>query len=91
LAVYAEISYTVIDEAKFAATDTGLCFEFLGPDGNRLPDGAAGGGGTKSEDGVHYVQESSIGAMEKLPREISVRGFNCWEKNRYETHTFEMK
>ena len=91
LAVYAEIRYTVIDKAKFDATDTGLCFEFLDANGNRLPDGAAAGGGTTSKDGVHFVEASSLGAMKKLPREIVVRGFNCWEKNRYETHTFEMK
>lgn len=91
LAVYAEISYTVIDEAKFNATDTGLEFEFLDSDGNRLPDGAGVGGGINTEDGVHYVQESSIGAMETLPREITVRGYNIWNKNRYETHAFVMK
>lgn len=91
LAVYAEISYTVIDEAKFATTDTGLQFEFLDSDGNRLPDGAAVGGGIHTEDGVHYVQESSIGAMETLPREITVRGYNFLDKNRYETNTFEMR
>lgn len=91
LAVYAEVSYTVIDEAKFAAADTGLQFEFLNADGNRLPDGASTGGGTSTEDGVHYVQESSIGAMETLPREITVRGFNCWDKTRYEANTFEMR
>ena len=60
-------------------------------DGNRLPDGAAVGGGTNTKDGVHYVQESSIGAMETLPREITVRGYNIWDKNRYETNTFEMR
>ena len=91
LAVYAEISYTVIDEVKFAATDTGLQFEILDSDGNRFPDGAAVGGGTNTKDGVHYVQESSIGAMETLPREITVRGYNIWDKNRYETNTFEMR
>jgi hypothetical protein len=91
LAVYAEIRYTVIDEAKFAATDTGLQFEFLDADGNRLPDGAATGGGTNTEDGVHYVQQTAIGAMETLPREVAVRGYNIWEKNRYETNTFELR
>lgn len=91
LAVYVKISYTVIDEAKFAAADTGLQFEFLDADGNRLPNGAAVGGGTNTEDGVHYVQESSIGAMETLPREIAVRGYNIWGKNRYETNSFEMR
>ena len=68
-----------------------MCFEFIDAEGNRLPDGAAGGGGTVIEDAVHYVETSALGAMETLPREIIVRGFNCWEKNRYETHTFEMR
>lgn len=91
LAVYAEISYTVIDEAKFSATDTGLQFEFLDSNANLLPDGLVVGGGTNTEDGVHYVQKSSIGAMETLPREITIRGYNIWDKSRYEANTFELR
>ncbi len=91
MAVYTEIRYTVIDEAKFAATDTGLAFEFLDPDGNSLPFGGAAGGETIIEDNIHYVVKSSIGAMETLPQEIAVRGYNIWDKNRYETNTFELR
>ena len=91
MAVYTEIRYTVIDAAKFAATDTGLEFEFLDTDGNSLPFGGAAGGETIIEDDMHYVVKSSICAMDTLPREITVRGYNCWEKNKYETHTFELR
>ncbi len=91
MAVYTEIRYTVIDEAKFAETDTGLWFEFLDSDGNSLPFGGAAGGETIIEDDMHYVEKSSICAMETLPREITVRGYNCWDKTRYEANTFEMR
>lgn len=91
MAVYTVIQYTIIDEECYAATDDGLMFEFLDTAGNRLPYGASTGGGITTEDGVHFILEEPIGAMESLPREIAVRGFNCWDKSRYETNTFTMR
>ncbi len=91
MAIYAEIEFTVIDKDKFAETDGGLCFEFLYSNGERLPDGAGSNGGIEDVDNTHFVQKVSLQASEVLPSEIILRGFNCWDKNRYETHSFEMK
>ncbi|PKM72422.1 MAG: hypothetical protein CVU91_08465 [Firmicutes bacterium HGW-Firmicutes-16] len=90
MAIYAEIEFTVIDKEKFAETEEGLWFEFLDSNGERLPNGAGSGSIEKIDDN-HYVQKSQLQAAESLPGEIILRAFNCWEKNRYETHTFEMK
>ena len=93
MAIYAKIEFTVIDEEKFAATDGGLWFEFVDENGERLPMGASAGGGSYAADesGTRFIQEDSLQAAEVLPSQIILRGYNCWEKNRYETHTFEMK
>ncbi len=91
MAIYAEIAFTVTDKEKFEKTDGGLWFEFLDAQGQRLPYGADTGGVIEQIDDEHFVQKSSLQAAEVLPGEIILRGFNCWEKNRYETHTFEMK
>jgi len=91
MAIYAEIEFTVTDKEKFAETDGGLWFEFLDSKGERLPNGASSNGSIETIDENHYVQKSSLQASEVLPGEIILRGFNCWEKNRYEAHTVEMK
>lgn len=93
MAIYAEIEFTVIDKEKFAETDGGLWFEFIDENGNRLPSGAATAGTIEAADdnGVCYIQKDSIQAAEILPGEIILRGYNSWEKNRYEAHTFVMQ
>lgn len=91
MSTYAEVEFTVIDEEKYAETDDGLWFEFLDRYGERIPNGAASGGGIEAIDDTHYIEKISLQAMEKLPSEIILRGYNCWEKNKYETHTFMMK
>ncbi len=91
MAIYADIEYTVIDKDKFTETGDGLWFEFLDNNGNRVPDGASSSGSTKAIDENHFIQKISLQASATLPSEIILRGYNCWEKNRYETHTFNMK
>lgn len=94
MAVYYEIEYTVVDKAAYEKTDDGLWFEFLGADGERLPIGASTGGESgevEGSEGKVFVERGSLEAMETMPQEVTLRGYNCWEKNRYETHTFEMK
>lgn len=91
MAIYAEIEFTVIDKEKYTETDDGLLFEFLDGTGKRLPDGASSSGGVEAVGENHFIQKASLQASETLPSEIILRGYNCWEKNRYETHTFEMK
>ncbi|MDR2902928.1 MAG: hypothetical protein LBU77_00225 [Clostridiales bacterium] len=93
MSIYAEIEYTVIDKEKFAATDDGLWFEFIDENGDRLPDGAAGGDSIKpiDESRERFIQTWSLRAAETLPSEITLRGYNCWDKNRYEAHSFAME
>lgn len=91
MAIYADIEFTVIDKEKFAETEDGLWFEFLDDTGKRVPDGASLNGSVKAVDENRFIQKVSLQASETLPSEIILRGYNCWEKNRYETHIFEMK
>ena len=93
MAIYTEIEFTVIDPVKYAETEDGLWFEFIDAEGNRLPDGADASGhvGPADETGTRFIQKGSLRAAPVLPGEVSLRGYNAWEKNRYEAHTFEMK
>ena len=40
--------------------------------------------------GVRYVQTQTL-AKNALRDTYTLRGYNCWEKNRYETHGFVMQ
>lgn len=90
---YVRIEFTVTDRDAYAKTDDGLWFEFLDENGQRIPSGTDGGGSVEpiGSDGLSFVQKESLAAMEPLPKTVTLRGYNCWEKNRYETHTFEME
>lgn len=95
--IYATVDFTVIDEAAFALTDEGLWFEFIDPDKDgaypveqRLQGGMTSGGGIEPVTERHFVQKETLGKNE-LSDTYTLRGFNCWEKNRYETHTFTMR
>lgn len=92
MTIYTQIEFTVIDQEKYAATDGGLWFEFLDNNGERLPGGASNGS-IESLDGseIHFIQQDSLQATDSLPSEINLRGYNCWDKNRYESHTIKMK
>jgi hypothetical protein len=96
MSVNARVEYTVIDADKFAAAEGGLWFEFLestsesltGGVNDRLPDGPGGGQVIAlDEAGTRFAQDWSLGAMETLPNSLTVRGYNSWDKSRYETHT----
>lgn len=93
MGIYAVVEFTVVDEAKFAETNGGLWFEFIDENGDRLPEGASSGDSlTPTDDsGIRYIQTCSIKAAEMLPGDVSLRGYNCWNKNLYETHVFEMQ
>ncbi len=90
MSTYAEVEFTVIDKEKYAETD-GILFEFIDIYGERIPNGAASGGGIESIDKTHYIEKISLQAMEKLPSEVILRGYNYLDKDRYDSHTFEMK
>jgi hypothetical protein len=99
VSVNVRVEYSVIDQAKYDATEDGLLFEFLCDDyedlpfgpGQRLPDGPGGSSGIISLDGTNtsFAVEWSLAAMESLPDHLIVRGFNCMSKDRYETHVVD--
>ena len=93
----ATVEFTVIDEAAFAATDDGLWFEFIDPQSTetayasqRLADGLSGSSSMADLGGGRYVQTQTL-AKNALRDTYTLRGYNCWEKNRYETHGFVMQ
>ena len=93
----ATVEFTVIDEAAFAATDDGLWFEFIDPQSTetayaaqRLAGGLSGSDSVADLGGGRYVQTQTM-AKNELRDTYTLRGYNCWEKNRYETHGFVMQ
>ena len=93
----ATVEFTVIDEAAFAATDGGLWFEFIDPQSGeteysaqRLTDGLSGSSSVADLGGGRYVQTQTL-AKNELRDIYTLRAYNCWEKNRYETHEFIMQ
>ena len=105
--IYAIINYTVTGAEAFAKTENGLWFEFIDPekasdlpaDGQyaqqRLTSGLSGGGmvmplDDDKETPTMYRQTETLGRNE-LHDAYTLRAFNCWEKDRYETHTFAMR
>lgn len=100
--IYATIDYTIVDEEAFKKTDGGLFFEYIDPDAvsgvfseQRLLSGLSGGGGVRPLDGgaetaTKYRQTETLGKNE-LHDTYTLRAFECWEKTRFETHTFTMR
>ena len=105
--IYAIIDFTVTDREAFAKTDDGLWFEFIDPDKateqpaegqyaqQRLTSGLSGGGmvmplDDEQSEPTMYRQTETLGKNE-LNDAYTLRAFNCWEKERYETHTFTMR
>lgn len=101
LELYAAIEYTVIDRALYAQTDDGLWFEFIDPDSTadapyeqRLTAGLSSSGRSLPTDGdgqtaTHFIQEETLGINE-LRSSYTLRAYECWDKQRYDTHTFQM-
>lgn len=91
MATYYTISVTITDPEAYAKTDNGLWFEFLDENSERLPEGSTLSGSVEQVDDTHLIQKGSLGAMDSVPTQLILRGYNCWEKNRYEMHTFQKK
>lgn len=95
--LYATVDFTVIDEAAYARTDDGLWFEFIDPNKEaespyeqHLMEGLTASGGIEPVTDTHFTQRETLGKNE-LSDTYTLRGYNCWDKNRYETHTFTMR
>jgi hypothetical protein len=89
MAVYADVEYTVVDESKY---EDGLAFHFLDANGDPLPYGAVTYGGTEALDGsgVKFVYKTSMQATEALPEKVTLKAWNIWSREKYETHTFNL-
>lgn len=101
--IHVTIDYTVTDREAFDRLEHGLWFEFVDPDSTalepydqRLAQGMSGGGwagpveGEDRETAVHYRQSESLGRNE-LHQTYTLRVFDAWQKDRFETNTFTMK
>lgn len=105
--IYATLTYTVTDRAAFDKLDDGLWFEFIDPDKTlapgeegmyaqqRLTPGLTGGGmvqpvDSNAENPTVYRQTETLGKNE-LRDTYTLRAFDCWEKGRFDAHTFDMR
>ncbi len=100
--IFATLDFTVTDRAAYDALEHGLWFEFIDPDSSaesfydqRLMSGLTGGasiGPMDTDDlatAVHYRQSETLGRNE-LHESYTIRAYNTWEKERYETVTLSM-
>lgn len=86
MALYYEVRFTITDEAAYATTEDGVWFEFLDENGGALSGGVTRSGDiTQLEDGS-LVQSGSLAAQSELPEAVTLRAYNCWTKERYETN-----
>lgn len=91
------IEYTIIDAEKYKQTDDGLWFEFIDPDSTasepyaqRLKDGFSRTGEVAPVDDTHYRQTGTLSLDEKADT-YTLRAYECWEKQRFDTHEIRMK
>ena len=100
--LYVTIEYTVVDPALFAQQEDGLWFEFIDPASTantpseqRLTAGMTATGEVVPLDGnagtaTRYVQRETLGKSE-LRGSYTLRAFNCWSKERFETHELSLR
>lgn len=99
--IYATVEYSVTDQAKYDATDGGLWFEFIDPQKEgayweqRLAAGLSGGGSAgpidnTQENPTKFRQTEMLGKNE-LREVYTLRAFDAWEKERYETHEITVR
>lgn len=101
--IHASIDYTVTDRKTYDALEHGVWFEFIDPQSTaeqpydqRLKGGMSGMSSNGPTDGmdpdtaVRFHQSETLGRNE-LHETYTLRAYDAWEKDRYETHTFTMK
>ena len=91
MALYYEIRFAITDEAAYAATEDGVQFEFLDANGERLPDGATMSSQTAAQADGSLVQSGSLSAQSDPSQIAALRAFNCWTKERYESHELTLE
>lgn len=100
--IHYTIDSTVTDFELYKKTDDGLFFEFIDPNSTaaeyweqRLMDGLSSGGGSAPLDGdfetaTHYQEEGTL-ARNELHDVYTLRAYECWGKERFDTHEFVMR
>ena len=86
MALYYEVHFIITDEAAYAATEDGVWFEFLDENGDALSGGVTSSGEVARQEDGSLVQSGSLAAQNGLPESVTLRAYNCWTKERYETN-----
>ena len=91
------ISYTITDPEKFAVTDEGLWFEFIDPNSTetepfaqRLNAGLSTMDTTGNQDLTKVQEQTGSLALSELRDTYTMRAYECWNKQRFETHEIHM-
>lgn len=94
LSLYATIDYSVIDEERYTPLEDALWFEFIDPDSpetlpalQRLDGGFTSSGSMEVFGDGQFIQSETLGVNE-LRSEYTLRAFDAWTKERYESRTF---
>jgi len=94
LSLYATIDYSVFDEEKYIPLEDALWFEFIDPDSpetlpalQRLDGGFTSSGSMEVYGDGQFIQSETLGVNE-LHGEYTLRAFDAWTKERYESRTF---
>lgn len=97
--IHAIIDFTVTDQEKYAALDGGLWFEFIDPNSaetepyrQQLPKGMSATGSISplDERTDRFRQMETLGRNECYDA-YTLRAFDAWTKERYESHTIAVK
>lgn len=94
--IRAQITATITNRQTFEKMEDGLWFEFIDPHSaeqqpyaQRLSGGMSGMGNVQTA-GDRMIQQETLGRNE-LHTSYTLRAYNCWSKERFESHTFEME
>ena len=91
------ISYTITDLDKYAVTDEGLWFEFIDPNSTetdyyaqRLKAGSSNLDAAGNADLTQVQEQSGTLALSEKADTYTMRAYECWNKQRFETHEIHM-
>ncbi|MBQ6805530.1 MAG: hypothetical protein IJP04_12800 [Clostridia bacterium] len=95
--IFATIDCTVIDEEAYNKTEHGLWFEFIDPSSTeteawkqQLSSGLTGSGSVSTVTDGKFQQHETLG-LKELYETYTLRAYDAWTKDRYETQTLVMK
>ncbi|MDD6682520.1 MAG: hypothetical protein PUE61_05080 [Clostridiales bacterium] len=95
--IFATIDCTVIDEEAYNKTEHGLRFEFIDPSSTeteawkqQLSSGLTGSGSVSTVTDGKFQQHENLG-LKELHDTYTLRAYDAWTKDRYETQILVMK